>query len=354
MRTLRLVERPAPMPEFVERMILAHELTHALDDQYIDLADLMRPGDGTEDREFVATSLGEGSATSLMLQHMFAAQKSGRFSMAELSQYVVQELDRAKALEQLPRYFSAMFGSYVVGAAFLARGDLASLLAMPDNRSVGENLLLARRFLPRSGEQVLHAEKFWDPARRDEPIVVDDRAMERWLARPGRRVVHRDTLGEMLTAILTEPRDAPRDLARLQAPGGWTNPGAAGWGGDRFFLLSDGQRADALALSTTQGLQAVWLTMWDTPRDRDEFVAALEKGTTPPRSATVPVGRQLAVVFIGVEQAERGDLVKRLQAAPLPMSRNFRPWKDGQDAPTGSRLTPPPRRPPGVIKHPAA
>ena len=43
-RTLRLVDRPDPMPPFVERMILAHELTHALDDQYIDLADLMKPG----------------------------------------------------------------------------------------------------------------------------------------------------------------------------------------------------------------------------------------------------------------------------------------------------------------------
>jgi hypothetical protein len=335
LRTLRLVERPTPMPEFVERMILAHELTHALDDQYIDLGDLMRPGDGTEDREFVATSIGEGSATSLMLQHMFAAQKSGRFSMADLSQYVVQELERAKTLEQLPRYFSAMFGSYVVGAAFLARGDLASLLAMPDNRVIGENLLLARRFLPRSSEQVLHAEKFWDPTRRDEPIVVDDRAMERWLARPGRRVVHRDTLGEILTAILTEPRDAARDLARLQTPGGWTNPGAMGWGGDRFYLLATGQPSGALR--TADGLQGVWLTMWDTGRDRDEFVAAIEKGSTPPRSVTLPIGRQIAVAFIGFDQAERGDLVKRLQAAPLPMTKNFRPWKDGQDSPAGTR-----------------
>ena len=106
-RTLRLVDRPDPMPAFVERMVLAHELTHALDDQYVDLAGLMKPGNGTEDTDFVAAAIGEGSATSLMLQSMLAAQKSGRFSLADLSAYVAQELSRAQTLEQLPRYFSA-------------------------------------------------------------------------------------------------------------------------------------------------------------------------------------------------------------------------------------------------------
>ena len=187
-RTLRLVDRADPMPPFVERMILAHELTHALDDQYIDLADMLKPGNRTEDTEFVASALAEGSATALMLQHMFLAQRSGRFGMADLTQYLTDELDRARMLEKLPRYFSAMFGSYVVGAAFLAKGELTALLAMPDNRAVGESLVTARRFLPRSSEQLLHAEKYWDPNRRDEPVVFDDRAIERWLS--ARRPAH--------------------------------------------------------------------------------------------------------------------------------------------------------------------
>ena len=71
-----------------------------------------------------------------MLQDMLAAQKSGRFTLAALSSYVAKELSRSRTLEQLPRYYSAMFASYVVGAAFLAKGDLATLMAMPDNRTV--------------------------------------------------------------------------------------------------------------------------------------------------------------------------------------------------------------------------
>jgi hypothetical protein len=323
-RTLRLVDRPVPTPPFVERMILAHELTHALDDQYIDLADLMKPGIGTEDAEFVATALGEGSATALMLQHMFAAQQSGRFSVGDLAQYMAEELARAKTLEQLPRFFSAMFGSYVVGAAFLAKGELAALLTQPDNHAVGEALLAARRSLPRSSEQLLHVEKYWDVAHRDEPVVFDDKAIDRWLARNGRHVLHRDTLGELLTAILAAPRDAARDIVSLQSVSSWTNAGAAGWGGDRFYLLADSD--SPATLQTTKALQGVWLSAWDTPKDRDEFLVALEKGSPAPNSVSVPIGRQLAVVFIAITPAERESLIRRLGLLPLPMTRGGRAW----------------------------
>jgi nitroreductase len=324
-RTLRLVDRPNPMPPFVERMILSHELTHALDDQYLDLASLMNPANGTEDTDFVATAIGEGSATSLMLQYMAASQRSGLFSLADLSQYMAEELERVRTLEQLPRYFSAMFGSYIVGAAFLGRGELTTILTQPDNRAIGEALVTARRALPRSSEQLLHAEKYWDPAQRDEPIVFDDRAMALWLDRPGRRIVHRDTLGELLTAILTAPRDTPRDLTMLQSVGAWTNVGAAGWGGDRFFLMASRSGPDALR--TTRGLQAVWMTAWDTPKDRDEFLSALEKGSPPPNSTAVALGRQLAVVFMAIGEAERESLLRRLTVLPLAMTRGGRAWK---------------------------
>lgn len=323
-RTLRLVDRPNPLPAFVERMVLSHELTHALDDQYVDLAKLMKQGGGTEDSDFVATAVGEGSATSLMLQEMAAGQKAGRFTFADLSQYVVEELERAHTLEQLPRYFSAMFGSYVVGAAFLARGDLSTILAQPDNRSIGEALLTARDAMPQSSEQLLHPEKYWDPAQRDDPVIIDDRSMALWLARPGRRILHRDTLGELLTAILTEPHGTRRDLMHLQSITAWTNAGASGWGGDRFFLLSS--RPGRHALGTVKDLQGVWVTTWDTPKDRDKFLAALEHGSPPPNSVSASVGRQMAVVFIAVAEEERVSLLRRLDLMPLTMKRSGQAW----------------------------
>jgi hypothetical protein len=323
-RTLRLVERPNPLPAFVERMVLSHELTHALDDQYVDLADLIKRGSGTEDGEFVATAVGEGSATSLMLQEMAAGQKAGRFTFGDLSQYVAEELEHARTLEQLPRYFSAMFGSYIIGAAFLARGDLSTVIAQPDNHAIGEALLAARHSMPQSSEQLLHPEKYWDPANRDDPVIIDDKSMNLWLARPGRHIVHRDTLGELLTAILTEPRGAKRDLMRLQSIDAWTNGGASGWGGDRFFLLAT--QTGPNVLRTTKGLQGVWVTTWDTPKDRDKFLAALENGSPPPNFVSAAVGRQMAVVFVALSAEERTSLLRRLDLMPLVMTRGGRTW----------------------------
>ncbi len=323
-RTLRLVDRSSQLPAFVERMILSHELTHALDDQYLNLRSMLKAGGESEDAEFVVTAVSEGSATSLMLQEMVADQKSGRFSFADLSQYVAVELERARALEQLPRYFSAMFGSYVVGAAFLAHGDLTTVMTQPDNHSVGEALLTVRRAMPRSSEQLLHPDKYWDSAHRDEPVVIDDRAMSLWVSKPGRHIVHRDTLGELLTAVLTEPRDARRNLMQMQAASAWTNAGATGWGGDRFYLLAD--RAGADALRTTKGLQGVWVTTWDTPKDRDKFLAALDNGSPPPNSVAVPVGSQSAIVFIAIPESERASLLRRFGALARTMTRDGRSW----------------------------
>lgn len=323
-RTLRLVDRPTPQPAFVERMILSHELTHALDDQYVDLRSMLKAAGDSEDANFVATAVSEGSATSLMLQEMVADQKSGKFSFADLSQYLAVELERAKTLEQLPRYFSAMFGSYVVGAAFLAHGDLATVMTQPDNRAVGEALLAARRAMPRSSEQILHPDKYWDSAHRDEPVVFDDKAMTLWISKAGRHVVHRDTLGELLTAILTEPRDGRRSLMQMQAASAWTNAGAAGWGGDRFYLLADRLGTDVLR--TTQGLQGVWVTTWDTPKDRDKFLLALENGSPPPNSAVTPVGSQSAIVFIAIPESERAALVRRFGSMARAMTRAGRSW----------------------------
>ena len=310
--TLHIVERQVAMPPFIERMVLAHELTHALDDQYADLASLTgKPGERTEDMDLVVTSLAEGSATALMLQHMIRAQAAGKVDAAQLLQYVGQEMERAKIFERLPRYFSAMFGSYVIGAAFLAAGDVGAVLQLPDNRVIGERFLAARRALPASSEQILHPEKYWDAAKKDEPVVIDDAAVEKWLRQPGRAIVHRDTLGELLTAVLTQPRDGLPGLAQMQSAAAWTNPGAAGWDGDRFYLLASGASAEE-AQRTLANPKGVWVTAWDSAADRDEFAAALAKGSPPANYALSPAGEAGAIVFIGFEEAEREALLARL------------------------------------------
>src|SRR5512136_1264974 len=87
-RTMHLVERPGGMPIAVERIMLAHELTHALDDQQADLGAFARANAGrSEDMDIVTASVVEGSATGLMLQYVARAQLSGRINIQDLQQY---------------------------------------------------------------------------------------------------------------------------------------------------------------------------------------------------------------------------------------------------------------------------
>ncbi len=324
-RTLHLVAR-AGLPPFVERIMLAHELTHALDDQYVDLEGITKARENaTEDLDLTSESVVEGSATALMMQYAARAILSGRIDQAALQQYAQEEAERSKVFLNAPRYFSATLGSYICGTQFLARGQLMALVLAPDDKAIGEALLAARKDLPASTEQILHPGKYWDAATRDDPVIIDDTAAARWLAQPGRWIVHTDTVGEMLTAILTGQGGAAVNLMAMQSAEAWTNAAASGWGGDRFYLLASGETADAARTGLTN-VKGVWVTAWDTPKDRDEFLAALPHGSAAPGAVADTVGDRVAVLYFGVDDAERVRLTARLRESPLPMTNDGKRW----------------------------
>ncbi len=320
---LCLVDRGEPLPPLVARIMLAHELTHALDDQHADLDAFFEKMTGrSEDLDLVAAAVTEGSATTLMTRYMARAMLSAALEDAQgLQAYTEREARRSRRLLEAPRYFAALLGAYVCGMEFLARGDPATALA----KGVGENFLAAVKNPPRSTEQILHPAKYWDPARRDEPVVVDDAAVARLLETGGRWVVHTDTVGEMLCAVLTNPPGVRRSLFGMSTAAAWTNRGAEGWGGDRFYLVASGpDRASAARdLKEPRGL---WITLWDTPRDRDEFVETYTRRPPTVVRVVAPMGNLGAVVLLGFPEAEARALARRLGEAPPPMTRGGRPW----------------------------
>jgi hypothetical protein len=311
----------------MQRTVLAHELTHALDDQHVGLRELTDTAAiRTQDAEIVLSSLGEGSATSLMFHYLAGQTAAGKINALEAMAYFGREMERVKALGQMPRYFTAMFGSYLIGAAFLAKGDLQAIFTLPDDRATGDNFRAAWAARPRSSEQILHPEKYWNEAQRDEPIEIDDAGVAKWLARSGRHVIHRDTLGELLTSVVTQPKGMATDLGQALSATAWTNPGAIGWGGDRFYLLAAGATATTAARDL-KGLQGVWVTAWDSDGERAEFVRALEAGQPPAGYAIGNAGERLAVVFVGFDAAERQSLMEKLHTSPLRLTKQGRAWR---------------------------
>jgi hypothetical protein len=236
------------------RFILAHELTHALDDQYYDIdSRLPALSDDTDATEAYRAVL-EGSATyatqAWMFQYGTALDPKALLSSQDLT---------TGGLEDAPAFvWKPLVAAYMEGLAFLVRGD---------KLDVEDYLAKCFESPPRSTEQVLHPDKYWVAAKRDEPRRVELRTAE---VPEGWSVLAEDTFGELYAAMLTSPVDqrGGLDLSNPFAVLGikYTNEAASGWDGDRLVLLGKGEARVLRQVS-----------VWDTPEDAGEYAEGVRK-----------------------------------------------------------------------------
>jgi hypothetical protein len=221
----------------MNQIVLAHELRHALQDQYRDLyAYLGNDVTDFDDRRVAWMSLLEGDATLVM--ERFVKQRlglsgiegsdAGGTDAAGLGTPGLFDLPDAP-----PVVRDHLIQPYLAGLALCrevwARGGASAL------RDAWANP-------PASTEQVLHPSRFF---AREAPRRVTPR-----LAPPtGAWQLSEGTLGELLLRSLLEP-------------GG--EGAAEGWGGDGWRLYDAGSRTLLL-----------WRSEWDTAADAREFQAAL-------------------------------------------------------------------------------
>jgi len=268
----------------------------------------------------------EGSATALMTQYMTRAMIAGELSMAELQKYADEESQKSKIFTESPRYFSSMVGAYICGMNFLARGRMMAMLVQADDRAVGANLEAAVKTPPTSMKQILHPDTYWNPATREEPVVPADDAVEKLLAGQlgaGWTAVHKDTLGELLVAILTRPLNPPFNPVENPTAEAWTTPAASGWIGDRFYLMAQADPKDKT--KNLDKAKGCWLTFWDAEASRDAFLKAYGPNAPAPGVAA-KFGNLGVVYFFGFDEADRKALEKKLESAPPPMLRGGKPW----------------------------
>lgn len=242
-------------------IILAHELTHALDDQHFDLQALMSDAT-TADEEFAVRAVVEGSGTSLMNLYAVQGALAGWLEL-DPAAMTAEMAGQAESMEGAPPYLIMTLAlPYLEGNKLLTRQDnlLAASMAQPTDADL--RALFANP--PRSSEQVLHIEKYWDPEQADEPVPVEldaliDRFGDDW------ELQHTDVLGELACFVATAESLPDLTTATGQLAGKWTNAAATGWGGDRYISMAGPDGARVL----------VWHTLWDSPEDAVEFEAAL-------------------------------------------------------------------------------
>lgn len=245
------------MPKSMTSLLAAHEMTHALEDQRYDIDGRIVKVLDDDDASFAMSAVAEGSASAAAAVYVARSMKAGTLDAASIG--AMGDTVKTERLNAMPAVLRRqLIGPYVLGMTFLMRGRADRLQGGFPKADVDA----AWAHPPRSSEQILHPEKYWDPKRRDDPkraaVNSPSLLLGKGWTRAGSGVLGELTLGSLVGAATPETADLGSGLVA------WTNAAASGWGGDRFELWTNGDAAVVLVA-----------TVWDSERDAEEFAAAL-------------------------------------------------------------------------------
>jgi hypothetical protein len=271
---------PADIEPSQLRVVVSHELVHALQDQYVSLDSIITQ-QGHNDRRSAAQAVLEGQATVAQISVLMPEQRPDTFPVGWFWQ---QRVVTARLQGQMAQFSRAplwlregLIFPYLGGADFVVwfrknRPDRSVLATMPT-----------------STEQILHPERF---AKGDEPTEVA-------FAAGSDTVRFEDGLGEFETRLLLQQQLGNEAEATLLA---------TGWDGDRYQVLGPVGGGEAL----------VWYSVWDDPRAADRFAAGLERAWQR-RRASEAKGRRSEIKRLDID----GRPGVRLVDAPA----DWKGWK---------------------------
>ncbi len=231
----------------IDKILLAHELTHAIQDQHFDLMSLPIEELEQEDLALAARALIEGDATLVMMDYILQHRYHGVdvTMVPEISEnmrfWTSSPLIRSFNLFQtIPRYLmDNLLFSYIDGFDFVLQLK---------EQGGWEAINQAYEDLPASTEQILHPEKYF--IERDNPVVIQLPPLADLLE--GWHALEHNTLGEFNIRLLLDSYLPIRQV----------RPASEGWDGDRFVLYEQ---------SGTDQLLLIWYTSWDSEDDAREF-----------------------------------------------------------------------------------
>lgn len=228
-----------------QKPVMAHELTHALQDQHFNLKRFENWPKGDSDAELAAHALIEGDATLAMTLYM---AKYPMVALAFMRSLGSQETASAQ-FKQAPR---------AIQESLLFPYEEGSLWATQVYKKGGWTMVSAAfNKLPLSSEQILHVDKYFS---YEQPVKLEVPEFKSLLGGNWKRV-DADVNGEwgyylILNEFLNDSAEAKR--------------ASAGWGGDRFALYEE---------TRTGQLFVAQVASWDTPNDAREFFDSYAKRT---------------------------------------------------------------------------
>ena len=231
-------------PPSMQEMILAHEMTHALQDQHFDLGRLPLDEKHNDDLLLATQALVEGEAMGTMIDYVLEPYGQNVLGSPDIMQLIEQfsPIGGGEVFLRAPRFFrETLLFPYTRGMAFVRTV-----------REKGGYDLLNGVYKrpPTSTEQILHPEKYL--AEPDPPCRFSLPELSGILGPKWHRM-DRNVLGEFgVRLVLRERLLATDGLMRA----------VEGWDGDLFGLY---ERED------DGRLLLAWITTWDSAPDAREF-----------------------------------------------------------------------------------
>jgi hypothetical protein len=228
--------------DFVGEMVLAHELTHALQDQHFSLESKLGPSDN-DDKDLAFHAVAEGDATLSGFGYLLGGVDEK--SLGDIERDVQGDLEETRStLSGAPEALvEELLFQYYGGVSFVSR-------ILKERGWAAVNRLYASP--PLSTEQILHPEKYFSSP--DPPMKIEIKDLSALFS--GWKEIENNVLGELMILVLFR-RFFPAEEAKTVA---------AGWGGDRFVAFARGEE-----------IAFIWATAWDTDRDAVEFTEAYHR-----------------------------------------------------------------------------
>ncbi len=258
-----------------QKAVMAHELTHALQDQHFDLRRFEHWPKGESDSEIAAHALIEGDATLAMVMYISSSPMRALTFLKSIGKMGVdtKELDQAPRVIRESLLFPYQEGLNWTRAVYKAGG--------------WSGVSQAFKALPQSTEQIMHPEKYLSHEAPVKITLPDFTGLlsEGSRTKPGSnpakgsttlttwKRIASDVNGEfgyylLLDQFLKSPTESHR--------------AAAGWAGDRYVVYE----------SSNGRISFISATAWDTTNDAREFYEAFAKRINlryPGAQATHPV-----------------------------------------------------------------
>jgi hypothetical protein len=262
-----------------QKAVMAHELTHALQDQHFNLHRFEHWPKGDSDAELAAHALIEGDASLAMM--LYVAKDPAR--VIALMKSLSGPATASEEIDKAPRVLrETLLFPYEEG-----------LIWTKNLYKQGGWSLVSKAFteLPQSTEQILHTEKY---LAHEAPVKITLPDISP-LLNAGERVQRGEARNQTVAIHQRSVRRDSSPITHYSSPNAWrrvdydvngewtlslildsflksraeSNRAAAGWGGDRYEVFEGPNGGVLLAM----------LSAWDTEADALEFFDAYAKRT---------------------------------------------------------------------------